>query len=199
VTSPEFFSRSAYRAKVKTPFEVVASALRALNAAPDPTPRTAQVVGRLGQPIFGRQTPDGWPDRADAWMNTGAILNRINFGLMLAGGRVPGVSLSTWPNAAQLRDATRATQVDGVIASLLGGEVSSDTRSILMSGENPLIGNGAATDSSAASMLVPPPDDDMMLDRPLRRPAPDLGRPVALRGLAQVVGLALGSPEFQRR
>src|SRR5262249_21072131 len=67
VTSPEFFSRSAYRAKVKTPFEVVASALRAVNASPDLTPRTAQLVARLGQPIFGRQTPDGWPDRGDAW------------------------------------------------------------------------------------------------------------------------------------
>ena len=90
VTSPEFFSRAAYRAKVKTPFEVVASALRAVNAQPDTTPRTAQVVARLGQPIFGRQTPDGWPDRGDAWMNTGAILNRINFGLSLAAGQVPG-------------------------------------------------------------------------------------------------------------
>ena len=198
VTSREFFSRSAYRAKVKTPFEVVASALRALNAATDPTPRTAQVVARLGQPIFGRQTPDGWPDRGDAWMNTGAILNRINFGLMLAGGRVPGVSLATWPNAAQLRDAPRAQQVDGVVASLLGGEVSSDTRSVLVSGENPLLDNRAAADSSAMSILAPP-DDDAMLGRPLRRPPPDLGRPVALQGLAQVVGLALGSPEFQRR
>ena len=58
---PEFFSRAAYRAKVKTPFELVASALRAVNAQPDTTPRTAQIVARLGQPIFGRQTPDGWP------------------------------------------------------------------------------------------------------------------------------------------
>jgi uncharacterized protein (DUF1800 family) len=197
VTSPELFSRSAYRAKVKTPFEVVASALRALNASPDPTPRTAQVVARLGQPIFGRQTPDGWPDRADAWMNTGAILNRINFGLMLAGGRVPGVSLATWPNAAQLRDAPRAAQVDGVVATLLGGEVSSETRSILVSGENPLLDDRAAADSSAMSILAAP-DDDAMIVRPPRRPA-EMGRPVALRGLAQVVGLALGSPEFQRR
>jgi uncharacterized protein (DUF1800 family) len=79
ITSPEFFSRAAYRAKVKTPFELVASALRAVNAEPDTTPAYAQLVARLGQPIFGRQTPDGWPDRGDAWMNTGAILNRINF------------------------------------------------------------------------------------------------------------------------
>jgi uncharacterized protein (DUF1800 family) len=62
--SPEFFSRAAYRAKVKTPFELVASAARALGAAPDTTPRTAQLVARLGQPLYGRQSPDGWRTRA---------------------------------------------------------------------------------------------------------------------------------------
>src|SRR5262249_60601959 len=87
VTSPEFFSRAAYRAKVKTPFELVASAMRALGAPPDTTPRSAQLVNQLGQPIFGRLTPDGWPDRGEAWMNSGAIMNRINFGFRLAAGQ----------------------------------------------------------------------------------------------------------------
>ena len=91
VTSPEFFSKGAYRSKVKTPFELVASALRATGATPDGTPRSAQTVARLGQPIFGRQTPDGWPDRAEEWMNAGAMVNRVNFGLALAAGRVPGI------------------------------------------------------------------------------------------------------------
>jgi uncharacterized protein (DUF1800 family) len=91
IGSPEFFSRAAYRSKVKTPFELVTSALRAMNAQPDTTPRSAQIVAQLGQPIFGRQTPDGWPDRGDAWMNSGAILNRVNFGVRVASGQVPGV------------------------------------------------------------------------------------------------------------
>src|SRR5438093_463716 len=98
-----------------------------------------RLVARLGQPIFGRQTPDGWPDRADAWMNTGAILNRINFGLALAAGRVPGASLATWPSTSSLRGVSRPTQVDGVIKAVLGGQSSTETRSILLSGENPLI------------------------------------------------------------
>jgi uncharacterized protein (DUF1800 family) len=93
VTSPEFFSKQAYRAKVKTPFELVASALRATGASLDNSPRSAQIVARLGQPIFGRQTPDGWPDRAEDWVNAGAMVNRVNFGLTLASGRVPGVSV----------------------------------------------------------------------------------------------------------
>jgi uncharacterized protein (DUF1800 family) len=166
VTSPEFFSRTAYRAKVKSPFELVTSALRALNAEVDPTPRTAQVVARLGQPIFGRQTPDGWPETGNEWMNAGAILNRINFGLALAGGRMPGATLDRWPHAAELAGAPREAQVEGVVRTVLGGEASPETWAILRSGENPLA---------------------------------RAGDPVALDGLAQLVGLALGAPEFQRR
>jgi len=94
VTSPEFFSKAAYKAKVKTPFELVASALRATNASLDGSPRGAQIVTRLGQPTFGRQTPDGWPDRADEWVNAGAMVNRVNFGLSLAAGSVPGVRIA---------------------------------------------------------------------------------------------------------
>src|SRR5205085_5498638 len=75
VTSPEFFSRAAYRAKVKSPFELVASALRAVGAQADTTPRAAQMVAFLGAPIFGHQAPNGWPETGDAWMNSGAILN----------------------------------------------------------------------------------------------------------------------------
>ena len=119
VTSPEFFSRAAYRAKVKSPFEVVVSTMRALDAAPDVSPRSAQLVARLGQPIFGHQAPNGWPETAAPWMNTGAILNRINFGMAAAANRVPGTSVDRWPDAARLRALSRAEQVDGVIASLL--------------------------------------------------------------------------------
>src|SRR5262245_38010007 len=208
VTSPEFFSRSAYRAKVKTPFEVVASALRAVGAQADPTPRTAQVVARLGQPMYGRQTPDGWPDRADAWMNTGAILNRINFGLSVAGGQVPGARLTGWEPYTSVQPLARGQQVDSVGKYMLGGKVSTDTRQVLMSGENPLLSKAAANDANPDSNLP-------MMGGAARQNAkdaggkgfprgrgaalPGFGRPVDLKGLAQVVGLALGAPEFQRR
>jgi uncharacterized protein (DUF1800 family) len=208
VTSPEFFGKSAYRAKVKTPFEVVASAMRAVGGQPDATPRTAQLVARLGQPIFGRQTPDGWPDRGDAWMNTGAILNRINFGLSLAAGQVPTARLAQWPEMNALRGQSREAQVDGVVKTILGGDVSNETREILISGDNPMLSKAAA-DSSAMQ-----PDRSQMMpgrQRPLGNPGlplgpgrpgaqlPGYGRPVNLQGLPQIVGLALGAPEFQRK
>jgi uncharacterized protein (DUF1800 family) len=204
VTSPEFFSRAAFRAKVKSPFEVVVSTMRALSAPPDPTPRTAQLVARLGQPIFGHQAPNGWPETSEPWMNTGAILNRINFGLAAAANRVPGASLDRWPDAGRLRNAPRAEQVDGVIASLLGGHASPETREILTTGVHPMVANAAADSlasmtASADSGSDPAMPDDEPPRRRQRLAAQGFGNIPELTGLAQVVGLALGSPEFQRR
>ena len=93
VTSPEFFSAAAYRSKVKSPFELVASVMRSMGAQPDSSPRIVQFVSKLGEPIFGHLTPEGYPEYGTEWMNTGAILNRINFGLAAAGGRVPGIKV----------------------------------------------------------------------------------------------------------
>jgi len=212
ITSPEFFSRAAYRAKVKTPFELVASALRAVNAEPDTTPRTAQLVARLGQPIFGRQTPDGWPDRGDAWMNTGAILNRINFGLGLAAGQIPGASPRNLPEFDALRTQPRPQQVDAVVKAILGGQVSAETRQVLMTGDNPMLSK-AANDVNGMTVLddstsmggrarggrVPPVQQGKGQPRGRGAQIPGYGRPVNLQGLPQVIGLALGAPEFQRR
>jgi uncharacterized protein (DUF1800 family) len=170
ITSPEFFSRAAYRAKVKTPFELVASAMRALNAPPDTTPRTAQLVAQLGQPIYGRSTPDGWPDRGEAWMNSGSILNRINLGQRLAAGQFPGVRLTSWPPAARLRQLSTDQQIRGALDELLGGDVSQETRQILSGGVNPLLS-----------------------------PASTGTNPTLPAGLSGIVGMILGSPEFQRR
>jgi uncharacterized protein (DUF1800 family) len=187
VTSPEFFAAAAFRAKVKTPFELVVSAMRALHAMPDTTPRIAQLVGRLGQPLFGHQAPNGYPETGDAWMNTGAILNRINFGVAVAEGRVPGVRLATWPAARALVALPRDGQVDGVIRELLGGAASSDTRQVLLTGTNPFLqARGRAAADSLGTMT------DMAPAVPTAAPRPQ-------QQLAQIVGLALGAPEFQRR
>jgi uncharacterized protein (DUF1800 family) len=193
VTSPEFFARSAYRSKVKSPFEVTVSAVRALGARPDTTPFTAGLVARLGQQLYGHQAPNGWPETGSAWINTGAILNRINLGMVVASGRVPGAPLRGWAPFAELSGAARAAQVDSVINWFLAGRASAETRGILASGSNPLMDRAVA--------------DTTMLER---EPAPMTGRPgrgrqggfqrlPQLVGLPQIVGLALGSPEFQRR
>ena len=222
ITSPEFFSQQAFRSKVKSPFEVVVSAMRALNAPPDSTPRTAQVIAFLGQPIFGHQAPNGWPETGEAWMNTGAILNRINFGMAVAAGRLPGVDIRALPALDTIRSASRDKQVDVVVATILNGMVSPDTRAVLVSGEHPLLANGAGgnaiQDMSPAGAA---PENAAMSGQEMTdvstagnaarvRPNQNQGgRRAALQGrgfanlpqltgLPQIVGLALGSPEFQR-
>jgi uncharacterized protein (DUF1800 family) len=221
ITSPEFFSQQAFRSKVKSPFEVVVSAMRALNAAPDSTPRSAQVIAFLGQPIFGHQAPNGWPETGEAWMNTGAILNRINFGMAAAAGRLPGVDIRAIPAFDTIRSAPRDKQVDAVVATILNGMVSPDTRAVLLSGEHPLLANGAggntiqdmsprdtaANDSNMSGQDVGGSSGDSAARVRLNqnggaRRAALQGRGFAnlpqLAGLPQIVGLALGSPEFQR-
>lgn len=206
ITSPEFFSRQAFRGKVKSPFEVVVSAMRALDVAPDSTPRTAQVIAFLGQPIFGHQAPNGWPETGESWMNTGAILNRINFGMAVGAGRLPGVNIRAIPGLDTIRSAPREKQVDVVVATLLNGMVSPDTRAVLLSGEHPMLANGAGG-NAVQDMSPVEPSPEAMSARPNQNPggrrAALAGRGFAnlpqLTGLQQIVGLALGSPEFQRR
>jgi hypothetical protein len=204
---------------VKSPFEVVVSAMRALNAAPDSTPRTAQVVAYLGQPIFGHQAPNGWPETGDAWMNTGAILNRINFGMAAAGGRLPGANVRALPALDTIRSASRDRQVDAVVATILNGMVSPDTRAVLLSGEHPLLAAAGArvedmspaTSGGDSSMADAAMNDGGNGQDDSRRPNKQngggkqaalqgrgLGNVPQLNGLPQIVGLALGSPEFQR-
>ncbi len=221
ITSPEFFSQQAFRSKVKSPFEVVVSAMRALNAPPDSTPRTAQVIAYLGQPIFGHQAPNGWPETGESWMNTGAILNRINFGMAAAAGRLPGADIRTLPALDTIGSAPRDKQVDAVVATILNGMVSPDTRAVLLSGEHPMLANGAgAAGIQNMSPAEANPDSEMSGEAMAggangqnaaraRRNQNQGGKRGALQGrgfanipqltgLSQIVGLALGSPEFQR-
>lgn len=228
VTSPEFFASNAYHSKVKSPFEVAVSAARALDAQPDTTARSAIAVAYLGEPIFGHQAPDGWPETGESWMNTGAILNRINFGMAVAANRLPGASIQGLPGADSLRDAPRTKQVDAVVASILGGAVSPDTRKILVSGEHPLAESaaqqavkqasasetaGANTAAAVADMSGTDAADAATMRTRVKGGGKQggflggaggarngvVGPAPQLVGFAQVVGLALGSPEFQRR
>src|SRR4029077_13629740 len=106
VTAPEFFSPATYRAKVRSPFEYVAAAMRALNAETDGDRPVLDAIGRMGQPVFGRITPDGYADRADQWLSSGAMVARFNFASALATNRIRGttVDVSKLLSGADLRD-----------------------------------------------------------------------------------------------
>jgi uncharacterized protein (DUF1800 family) len=97
ITSPEFFDPSMTRAKVKTPFEFVASALRATGAQVEDARVLVQNLRQMGMPLYGAQPPTGYVDHAETWVNTGALLNRINFANALANNKLRGITIETEP------------------------------------------------------------------------------------------------------
>lgn len=132
VTSPEFFSRAAFRAKVKTPFEFVVSALRAFDARPDTTTITVRMLLTLGQPMFGRLTPDGWPDNGGAWMNAGAVRQRFTFGQNVAAGKVALLAPERWEGWPLYVNADVDQQAKGVARAVLGPMAPSGTTAALI-------------------------------------------------------------------
>ena len=170
IYSPEFWSKTAYRSKVKTPYELVASTARALNAEMTITLPVAQWVGRMGEPLFLCQPPNGYSDKAETWVNTGALLNRLNFALSLAGDKVAGatVDLKSMLGDAALRDPNAALSQS--IDAFLGGQIAEETRATL------------------AARLNDPQILRASLDDPVKQ---------VNQGL--IAGLVLGAPEFQRR
>src|SRR6185436_660850 len=103
LTSPEFLSPDAHGAKVKTPFEFVVSAVRATNAQVENALPLVRAMRDLGMPLYFCQPPTGYKDTADAWVNTGALVGRMNFALDLASGKLPGIAVpSLEPQAASL-------------------------------------------------------------------------------------------------
>ena len=122
LTSQEFLAPDAYRAKVKTPFEFIVSAVRATGAdVGDATP-LVRAINQLGMPLYQCQPPTGYKDTADAWVNTGALVNRMNIALRLANSQLPRVSVD--------RDQLPPDS-DTMIARILDGDASETTRATI--------------------------------------------------------------------
>jgi uncharacterized protein (DUF1800 family) len=139
--SDEFNSPEAYRAKTKSPFELAVSSIRALNGTTNGAPRLAQEIGRMGEPLYQYQAPTGYPDRASQWMTSGSLVERLNFGVALSANRIPGTTVDL--TAFVDGNNTAEHVVDRAVQLLLGGEVSPQTRKILIdqvrsSGEPPV-------------------------------------------------------------
>jgi uncharacterized protein (DUF1800 family) len=114
LTSPEFLSADAYRAKVKSPLDFIVSAVRATGADINDARPMVRTLQQLGMPLYQCQPPTGYKDTADAWVNTGALVNRMNDALALASGRMPGVRIAEMPPpesvlAGNMSETTRAT------------------------------------------------------------------------------------------
>jgi uncharacterized protein (DUF1800 family) len=124
ITSPEMFAPDAYRAKVKTPLEFVASALRATDARIENARPAINALRTMGMPLYMCQPPTGYSDKADAWVNSGALLNRMNFALALVNEQLRGADIDL-DRLAAAGDLEGARQQ--ILASLLGNDVSDAT------------------------------------------------------------------------
>jgi len=119
IYSPEFWSKDAYRAKIKTPFEMVASATRAVGAEVDVPLMLVQWTTRIGEALYQCEPPTGYSSKADAWVNTGALLNRMNFSLALTANRLRGVQVDMEPLLGQA-GADPYAMLDRAVQELLG-------------------------------------------------------------------------------
>jgi uncharacterized protein (DUF1800 family) len=129
VTGPDFWAPRNIRAKVKTPLEFVVSAVRAVAADPDTTPRLAQVVARLGQPLFQHVAPDGYPEMEAAWVNSGALLDRMNAAVALAAGKLPGVTVT---EDSLIGAASSPDELIAIVdREILGGTMSENTKQVI--------------------------------------------------------------------
>ncbi len=189
ITSPEFFSTTTYRAKIRSSFEYVAAAMRALNAETDADRPVLDAIGRMGQPLFGRISPDGYADRANQWLSSGAMVVRFNFASALATNRIKGTKI----DVAKLLPGIDQTKGDSVTTKLIRltvfGDVSSGTRAAL---EKALLAG------SGAIQTVPPrtASNNVSVAYDAKKPA-TVNAPAPY--IAELVTLLIGSPEFQQR
>jgi uncharacterized protein (DUF1800 family) len=170
IYSPEFWSREAYRAKVKTPFELVASTARALGADVDDAMPLVGWVGRIGEPLYQYLQPTGYSDKVGAWVNTGALLNRLNFAITLASNRVAGSGVQLPP--------------------LLGTESADDPYQALDRAVDVFLA-GQVSDASRATLEKESADPQVL--------GAKLAAPVRQANLGVITGLVLGTPEFQHK
>jgi uncharacterized protein (DUF1800 family) len=98
--SKEFWSEGAYESKVKSPLEFVASAVRAVNADVNTAIPLANQVAQMGEPLYRKQEPTGYPNSSVQWMNSAALLARLNFAVSLADNKIDGVKISQAANLA---------------------------------------------------------------------------------------------------
>jgi uncharacterized protein (DUF1800 family) len=202
--SPEFNSAEAYRAKVKRPFELAMSAIRTLGAETNGGPQLHQWIARMGEPLYLYQTPNGYSDTAESWVNTGGLLERLNFGLSLASNRIPGtrVDLKRFVgDAARGQAVDKAIVMDRFLSLIVAGEISPRTRETLLKQldqetEMPIL-SVAVDPASQADNMVTNNGNDVQPRQRRQQPAradANITDPVT-----RIVGLILGSPEFQRQ
>lgn len=213
-SAPEFWSADALREKTKSPFELAISAVRGLDATINQPYQLYTWINKMGQQMYYYQAPTGFPDRGQYWINTGSLLNRMNFGLALASQRIPGISfnLAAINNNHEPESAEAALTIYGklLMPERKLDETISRLKPML---NNPDLENNVA---KAAAQNAAPQQMNTMANEDANIMEQGMDK-MKLKGkkalvnnvpgqqagsnsmLAQVVGVIIGSPEFQRK
>jgi uncharacterized protein (DUF1800 family) len=128
LSSPEFFSEGAWQMKIKSPLEMVVSAARALGADATDAFILAQRIGDLGEPLYGKQEPTGYPNTGENWLSTAGLLTRMSFATALANGQIPAVKVDT--------SRLDGKDVLAIARELLGRDPAPKTREAIQKGVN---------------------------------------------------------------
>ncbi|WP_066837285.1 DUF1800 domain-containing protein [Rufibacter ruber] len=223
VASPEFWGKEALREKTKSPFELAISSVRSLNAEVKAPYQLYNWVSKMGERMYYYQAPTGFPDKGTYWINTGSLLNRMNFGLALASQRIPGVSIDLMA-LNQHREPESAEAALATYSSYLMPErdLQETIKRLTPSLNDPnfsrkvdAAANQHTSMASAGGQEEEEEENEAMMSTPRRGKVKSSGKnlgagkalsPKALQAnngnntmLAQVVGIIIGSPEFQRR
>jgi uncharacterized protein (DUF1800 family) len=188
--SPEFWAPEAYRAKVKTPLEFVVSSVRATGADVSNAEPLIQTLNRMGMPLYGMQPPTGYSMKAETWVNSAALLSRMNFAITLANGRIRGVQVDPAHLEASANVSNAASAAVSGDASSPDAAARRDAEQVLVALENNLLEGDVSkqTHETILKQLQDPQVSHRRLDDPPRTP-----------NVGAIAGLILGSPEFQRR
>jgi uncharacterized protein (DUF1800 family) len=181
ITSTEFFSPAAYRAKTRSPLEYVAAAMRALNAETDGDRPVLDFISRMGQPLFGRITPDGYSDRAEQWLSSGAMIARFNFANALVTNRLKGTTINLQKLVGPNQSNREAVQLK-LTQLTVSGDLSKASRAAL--------DKVAPSDSLRDPSSLPP---TISADYDPKAPAAQANY------VTELITLLIGSPEFQHR
>jgi len=192
-TDKEFFAPEAYRAKVKSPFELAISSVRALGADTNASPAFVAMLNKLGEVPYGYQAPTGYPDTNEDWVSAGALLERLNFAIAFASNRIPGTRVDL--KAYEAKDKSQI--LNKTVSTILDNDVSQATKSTLLKQlEQPLPEVKAGSDVSEP--MEAPNMKGGGQGGALNRQA-RLLNPTGNPDVFKVVSLVLGTPEFQRQ
>lgn len=216
VNHPDFWSKEALREKVKSPFEFAISAIRATKAQVMQPFQIYNWCAKMGQRFYYYQAPTGFPDRANFWINSGSLLNRMNFGLALATQKIPGVRM----NLLALNDNHEPESADEalrIFSKILLPERDQEenikrlTAMVRDANVEQRITEAAKNlNLDKGEMNMDEQDEMEMMEqkgsknaknknRKNSNPQPGMNATANNSTVSQVVGIIIGSPEFQRK